>query len=96
MDIFLDLIVWLVRALVGDSNKPQQTALPSSRPEARMPARRPPAHSQPMAPTTQAPAQSPVEYEGRWRNVLTLLALALLFIMVAVWFVYTQGSATGG
>ncbi len=92
MDIFIDLIVWLVRALVGESNKPQQTQLPPrSRPSAQMPVQRTQARSQPMAPTTQAPVQSGADDGEMWRNVLTVLALALLFIMVAVWFFYIQG-----
>ena len=107
MDILIDLIVWLVRALVGANNKPTQTPLPSSRPgtqapaarshpAAQAPVRHTQTHSGPMVPTTSAPVQSPVDDGETWRNVLTVLALVLLFILVAVWFVYMQGSLTGG
>ncbi len=105
MDLIFRLIEFIVQALLDQSNqkKPPATAAPPrSQPGAQMAAARPqagarmppppsPARANPLAPRTQVTAPDPFAAEDTWRRVLTLLGIIVLIIIVALWFMYTQG-----
>jgi hypothetical protein len=89
MDFIIDLIVFLIRALLNQPDRKQATP-PRSMPASQAPAPGRQTQAPALAPRTQIAPQRTEDDGERWRLVFTLLGLIVLIVMVAAWILYTR------
>src|SRR5512138_2273264 len=98
MDVLVDIVAFIIRALVErpDSNRQRSDIRQPPQPRGQPPARRAQAGTLPLASLTKSSSQDPVYDDGGWRLAVNVLALIALIVMVAVWFAYTRGWLSPG
>jgi hypothetical protein len=102
VDVIIEIIVFIIRALLGDNKKakPQGSDLIERRlAEAReaQAAMKGGQRGPAQAPRTMtSAAQDPAFDDSGWRRVVIVFALTVLITMVAVWFLYVRGLLPSG